>query len=148
MKMIRCNPNRMTRRSNQEFEHMFNSFFGNHWHQHQPSQDNFNPRVEVTEEKDLLRLQAELPGLEKDAIKVLVEDGVLTISGEKKSQKKEEGSDYLWSEFSGGSFSRSFTLPDYIEAEKIEADYKNGILVLTFPKTEKAKPKEIEVKIN
>ena len=146
MRMMRCNPNRMATKSNREFEQMLNSFFGNHWHQ--PTQQQFSPRVEVTEEKDHLRLQAELPGLEKDAIKVIVEDGILTISGEKKSEKKEEGTDFLWSEFSSGSFSRSFTLPDYIEAEKIEADYRNGILALTFPKMEKAKPKEIEVKIN
>ncbi len=146
MRMIRCNPNRMVRRTNRDFEQIFNSMFGNHWQQ--PTQGEFNPRVEVTEDKDQLKLQAELPGLEKDAIKVMVEDGILTIAGEKKAQKKEDGPDYLWSEFSSGSFSRSFTLPDYVEAEKIQADYKNGILVLTIPKMEKAKPKEIEVKIN
>ncbi len=146
MRMIRCNPNRMVNRTNHDFEQFFNSFFG--VPSNQPVQNEFMPRVEVTEDKDQLKLQAELPGLEKEAIKVMVEDGILTITGEKKSQKKEDGPDYLWSEFSSGSFSRSFTLPDYVEAEKIQADYKNGILVLTIPKMEKAKPKEIEVNIN
>ena len=146
MKLIRCNPNRMVPRTNRDFEGLFNSFFGTPWQQ--PTHSEFNPRVEVTEDKDQLRLQAELPGLEKDAIKVMVEDGVLTISGEKKSHNKEDGPDYVWSEVSIGSFSRSFTLPDYVEADKIVADYKNGILVLTLPKAEKSKPKEIEVKIN
>jgi len=136
----------MVTRTNRDFEQFFNSFFGepSQW----PVQNEFVPRVEVTEDTDQLKLQAELPGLERDAIKVMVEDGILTITGEKKLQKKEDSPDYLWSEFSSGSFSRSFTLPDYVEAEKIQADYKNGILVLTIPKMEKAKPKEIEVKIN
>ena len=146
MRFMRCNPNRMASRGNPDFEQILNSFFGTAWHQ--STQTEFNPRVEVSEDKDNLKLQAELPGLEKDAIKVIVEDGVLTISGEKKSVKKEGDPDYVWSEISGGSFSRSFTLPDYIEAGKIQADYKNGILVLTFPKIEKVKPQEIEVKIN
>ena len=146
MRLIRCNPNRMVSQINRDFEQVFNSFFGTL--QHQPTQNEFVPRVEVIEDKEYLKLQAELPGMEKDAIKVMVEDGILTISGEKKSQKKEDGPDYVWSEISNGSFSRSFTLPDYIETEKIQADYKNGILVLNFPKMEKAKPKEIEIKIN
>ena len=146
MRMIRCNPNRIVSRTNRDIEQVFNAFFGNHWHQ--PTQEQFVPRVEVTEDKEQLKLQAEMPGLEKDAIKVMVEDGVLTISGEKKSEKKENGPDYVWSEISDGSFSRSFTLPDYVESDKIQADYKNGVLVLSLPKMEKAKPKEIEVKIN
>ncbi|MCP4706409.1 MAG: Hsp20/alpha crystallin family protein [candidate division Zixibacteria bacterium] len=144
--MTRCNPNRMVSRDNQEFEKFFNSFFGNQFHQ--PKKDQFIPRMEVTEGKENLKLQAELPGFEKDAIKIVVEDGILTISGEKKSQKKEGDPDFVWSEISKGSFSRSFTLPEYLETEKTQADYKNGVLVLTFPKTEKAIPKEIEVKIN
>ncbi len=146
MRLIRCNPNRMVSRTNRDFERLFNSFFGTPWQQ--PTHSEFIPRVEVIEDKDQLKLQAELPGLEKDAIRVMVEDGVLTISGERKSQDEENGPDYVWSEISNGSFSRSFTLPDYVEAEKIKADYKNGILVLSLPKAEKSKPKEIEVKIN
>lgn len=146
MRFTRCNPNRMVTRANQDFEQIFNSFFGNAWRQ--PGQSDFLPRVEITEDKDQLRLKAEMPGMEKDAIKVLIEDGVLTISGERKAERKEDDPDYLWSEISNGSFSRSFTLPDYVEADKIDADYKNGILILSLPKAEKSKPKEIEVKIN
>ena len=79
---------------------------------------------------------------------VAEEDGVLTISGVKKTKKEEESANCIWSEITSGSFSRSLTLPDYVDTSKIKADYKNGILVLTMPKTEKAKPKEIEVKID
>lgn len=146
MRLVRCNPNRMVTRNRDDFENFFGSFFGNHWHT--TAESGFHPRVEVTENDDHVNLKAELPGLEKDAIKVMVEKGVLTISGERKSEKKEDHKGYHWSEISHGSFSRSFTLPDNVEADKIEADYKNGILDIKLPKVEQAKPKEIEVKIN
>ena len=145
MTLIRYNPSRLVSRVNRDFESIFDSFLNFPWHR--SVNGDFTPRIDVIEDKDKMELRAELPGMEKDAIKVLFEDGVLTISGEKKVQKEEKDTNCVWSEISCGSFTRSMTLPDYVDHEKIEADYRDGVLTLTMPKTEKAKPKEIEVKI-
>ncbi len=146
MTIVRYNPDRLVSRINKDFESVFDSFFNFPWHR--SVNGDFVPRIDITEDKDQMVLRAELPGMEKDAIKVVVEDGVLTISGEKANKVESDDITQVWSEISIGSFSRSLTLPDYVEPDKIKADYKNGILILNLPKMEKAKPKEIEVKIN
>ena len=107
------------------------------------------PRVDVKAGKDDYRISAEVPGFSADEIKVYVEKHVLHIEGEK-SEKKEEkdGKKYLLKERTVSSFSRSFTLPDSVDEEKIEASFKNGVLEIDLPKTEKAQPKRIEVKAN
>jgi HSP20 family protein len=106
------------------------------------------PRVDITEDKDVYRLKADLPGMSKDDISVNVENGVLSINGEKKEEKKEHEKDrYYHYERSYGRFSRCFNLPDDVDAAKIEASYSNGVLELTLKKDEKAKPKAIEVKV-
>jgi len=145
MTLIRYNPNRLVSRVNRDFDSIFDSFLNFPWHR--SVNGDFTPRIDVVEDKEKMELRAELPGMEKDAIKVTFENGVLTISGEKRSKEEKKDANYVWSEISCGSFTRSMTLPDYVDAEKIEADYNNGILTLTMPKVEKAKPKEIEVKI-
>lgn len=107
------------------------------------------PSVDVVENKDAYVLHAELPGLEKKDINVSVEDGVLTISGERKFEGKDEKDDnYRYYERRYGSFSRTFKLPEHVDAAKIKANHKNGVLELTLPKTEAAKPRQIEVKID
>ncbi|MEL6824552.1 MAG: Hsp20/alpha crystallin family protein, partial [Calditrichota bacterium] len=88
-------------------------------------------------------LEVEAPGLSKDDFKVVAEEGVLTISGERKNN---EDLKYLQRESGYGSFSRAFNIGDRIEAEKITASYKDGVLTLTLPKAEKVKPKAIKVK--
>jgi len=134
--------NRMVR----EMDSLFNSFFNF------PSIKterccNFMPRVNIKDTKDDVTLTFELPGMEKKDIKVMVKDNVMTVSGERnlKSEDKDDG--YVRSEISSGSFSRSFTLPDTVDSEKVSADYKNGMLEVKLTKKEEAKPKEIEVKI-
>jgi HSP20 family protein len=147
MRLVRYKPNRLAVNFGRDFESMFDSFFGNPWNSRAWVTE-FSPRVDIAEDKDKLELRAELPGMDRDAIKVVVEDGVLTLSGEKKNHREEKNANYIVSEVCSGTFSRSFNLPDYIEAEKIKADYSNGVLTLEMPKTEKAKPKEIEVKVS
>ena len=112
------------------------------------SESAFIPRVDIKEEKDSVSITFELPGLDKSDIKVLVKDNVLSVSGERKFEKEEKENGYLRSEIRSGSFSRSFTLPDYVDEEKIQADYKNGMLVIRMPKVEEVKPKEIDVKVS
>ena len=106
----------------------------------------FMPRVNIKDSKDEITLTLELPGMEKKDIRVMVKDDVLTVSGDRnfKSEEKEDG--FVRTEINTGSFSRSFTLPDTVDGEKISADYKNGMLEIKLTKREEVKPKEIEVK--
>lgn len=103
------------------------------------------PTVDISETDDAFIVKAELPGVEKDDVSVKIEDGVLTIKGEKKSEIEDEQKHRI--ECTYGSFVRSFTLPQATKADSIKAEYKNGILNLTIPKSEEVKPKEIEIKI-
>ena len=107
----------------------------------------FAPRVNITENDSRIKLEFELPGMDKGDINVTVKDGLLTVSGDRKVETKDEKENYVRSEIYTGQFSRSFTLPETVETDKISADYKNGILTLGLPKSEKAKPKQIEVKV-
>ena len=93
-------------------------------------------------------LTAEIPGMAKDDIKAEVKDHQMTITGEKKLQDDKNGKDYHVCEICYGKFERTFTLPDNVDTQKIDAEYKDGILNLAIPKTEEAKPKEIKVKVN
>jgi HSP20 family protein len=108
----------------------------------------FTPRVDVTEDNENLYVHAEIPGVEKKDLKLNVSGDVLTISGEKKTEQRDEKKNYYRVERNYGSFSRSFTLPAEVIVDKISADYKDGVLTITLPKTEEAKivEKQIEVK--
>lgn len=103
------------------------------------------PVVDIEETKEAFLVKAELPGVEKDDVSVNIEDGVLTIKGEKKSRTEDKKQHRV--ECSYGSFVRSFTLPKTVKAEEVEAEYKNGILNLTIPKSSATTPQQIEVKV-
>lgn len=123
------------------------------WMTNESSFDNgrgWVPPVDIIERKDSIVVKAEAPGLEKDSFKVLVEDGVLTVSGEKKVEINENDKDQNFhrSERIYGSFSRSFTLPMNVDQMRVSAKYRNGVLEVTLPKSEEAKPKEIEVDVS
>jgi HSP20 family protein len=106
------------------------------------------PAVDITESERAYEITAELPGLDEKNIEVSVANGGLTIKGEKKEEKEDKQRDYYVSERRYGSFERYFGLPDEIDADKIEAVFKNGVLKVTLPKTAQAqKPgKKIEIK--
>jgi len=108
----------------------------------------FTPRVDVTEDKENLYVHAEIPGVSKTDVKVNVVGDILTISGEKKTEQKDENKNYYRIERTQGAFSRSFTLPAEIVVERIAAEFKDGVLNITLPKTEEAKvvEKQIEIK--
>ncbi len=107
----------------------------------------WSPAIEVTEKKDKLSVKAQVPGMDKNDIKVNVEGDMLILKGEtkKEEEKKEEG--YYYNEMSYGSFYRAIQLPVEVNPDKVKAVYKNGVLTIDLPKSELAKPKEIEVKI-
>ena len=105
------------------------------------------PLVDITEDDKEYVIKAELPEMKKEDIKLNVHDDVLTITGERKSEKEEKGKKYHRIERSYGSFMRSFTLPEDADGSKVSAEYKDGMLKVHLPKSEKVKPKSIEVKI-
>ena len=107
----------------------------------------WSPLVDISEDANEYLVKAELPELKKEEVKVSVENGELTISGERKSEKEEKGKKFHRIERSYGSFLRSFTLPESVSGDKVSAEFKDGMLMVHLPKDEKAKPKSIEVKV-
>ncbi|HAP41711.1 MAG: Hsp20/alpha crystallin family protein [Nitrospira sp.] len=107
----------------------------------------WTPTVDISETEAEYAIKAELPEVKREDVKVTVEDGVLTIQGERKQEKEEKGKKYHRVERSYGRFVRTFTLPDTVDESKVKAEYADGILHLHLPKSEKAKPKQIEVKV-
>jgi HSP20 family protein len=106
------------------------------------------PVVDIIEDQLEYLVKAELPGVTRENVHVTVEKGRLAIRGERHFEKEEEGRKYHRVERSYGSFLRSFNLPENADAEKVEAEFKDGVLFVHLPKQEKAKPREIEVKVN
>ncbi len=105
------------------------------------------PIVDISETDAEYLIKAELPEVKKEDVKVTVENGVLTLQGERRQEKEEKGKKYHRVERSYGSFVRSFTLPESIDESGVKAEYKDGVLNLHLPKSEKVKPKAIEVKV-
>jgi HSP20 family protein len=105
------------------------------------------PLVDITEDEKAYLIKAELPEVKKEDLKVAVEDGVLTLSGERKFEKEEKGNRYHRVERAYGSFARSFTVPDDADADKVRAEFKDGVLLVRLEKSEKAKPKTLEVQV-
>jgi len=105
------------------------------------------PRVDIAEDDKEYVINAELPGVRKEDVKVSIENGALSISGERKTEKEEKGKKYHRVEQTYGTFMRTFTLPEGSSGEKISAEFRDGILRVHLPKDEKAKAKAIEVKI-
>ena len=106
----------------------------------------WNPSVDISENKENLVLEAELPGMNREDFDLLIENNVITLKGERKFEKKSEGENYHRVERSYGSFMRSFTLPPTVTAEGAEAEFKNGVLRVTLPKREETKARKIEIK--
>lgn len=104
------------------------------------------PRMDVRDTKEGLEITLELPGIDQADVKIAVEDDLLTISGEKKTEKETKAEDYRLSERSYGSFSRSISLPRTVDPAKIQATMKHGVLKLTAPKNGSAQPKTIEIR--
>jgi len=105
------------------------------------------PLTDIKEDKDKYFLMLDLPGVSKDEVKVGYNNGQLSISGERKQEKESKDSKFHRVERVFGRYYRSFTLPQKIKEDKIEAEFKDGQLMITVPKAEEAKPKELEIKI-
>jgi HSP20 family protein len=106
------------------------------------------PRVDIAETDEAFVIKAEIPEVNKEDVKVTVDNGVLTIRGERKQEKEEKGKKFHRVERYYGSFTRSFTLPDNVDETKIKASFKDGMLNVQIQKTEETKPKVIDVKVD
>jgi len=104
------------------------------------------PALNVAEYENQSVVLAELPGVSKDQVKISLDDGVLTISGERKMPEVPENSRWIRNETLSGQFSRSIRLPHQVKTEEINAELKNGLLRVTLPKAEEARPREISIK--
>lgn len=105
------------------------------------------PAVDIYETEHELVVKANLPGIDSKALDIRVGNNILTIRGERKFEKKVNEENYLRVERAYGAFSRSFSLANTVNSEAIKADYQNGLLTLTVPKREEAKPKQIKVNV-
>ena len=145
-----------------EMDRVFDSFFGRapatlssrgpagwDWEPFGRSRGMFmaNPQIDVRESDNDYVIQAELPGIDEKDIDLLLANDVLTLRGEKKAESKEEKEGYLLNERVFGSFERSFRLPSSVEKDRVAAKFKNGVLTVTLPKSEKARnqTKKIEI---
>lgn len=103
--------------------------------------------MDITEDEKEYLIKAELPDMKKEDVRLTVENEVLAMSGERKFEQEEQGKKYHRTERAYGSFVRSFSLPEDADRSKVTADYKDGVLHVHLPKSQKAKPKAIEIKV-
>src|SRR5215475_12692861 len=128
-----------------QLNRLFNDFFGRA--SQEQNLTTWAPAVDIYEGEHELVVKADLPDIKPEELDIRVENNILTIRGERKFEKKVDEKNYLRVERSYGSFSRSFSLANTVNSEAIKADYKDGVLTLTIPKREEAKPKQIKVNV-
>ena len=106
------------------------------------------PSVDISETEAVYLIKGEIPGVKKDDVKITIQDGMLTIQGERKQEKEEKGKKFHRVECSYGSFMRSFRVPDDADEGKVKAEFKDGMLNITLPKSAKVKPKATNVSVS
>ena len=141
MSLIRWQPRSEWMDLPRDLERFFSDFGLDLW----KSDTIWQPAVDIVETKDSFEVKAELPGMKKDDIKIEFEDGVLTLTGERKSEKEDKDKNFYRMERRYGKFQRCFALPKNVKVEEIKASYKDGVLTVNIPKAEEAKAKEIEI---
>ena len=125
----------------QEFDRLFSSLFESRGREVQ----RWVPAMDLVESDDHFLLKADLPGLSEDDVAIEFQDGVLTISGSREAERERKEQGWYRLERSYGSFSRSLTLPDGVDADKVEAKFDRGVLEVRIPKPEESKPRRIEI---
>lgn len=143
MSIVRWSPFREMEAMHNEMNRLFSRFGG--FEGEQKSGGQWMLTVDVIETPDALKLKAALPGIDPKDVNIEVNDNTLTLMAERRQEEKVEEGTYQWIEHQYGTFSRSITLPRHVDTEKIEARYNNGMLELTVPKKESAKPRRIEL---
>jgi len=148
MNLVRWNPLREL----EEMSDQLNRFFSRQDTQRSNGKEimtvaDWTPSVDISETEVEFHIEAELPEVKKEDVQVTLDNGVLTLQGERKEEREEKGRKVHRIERSYGRFVRSFALPDLVDTAKVKAEFKDGILHLHLPKSEKARPKAIEVKV-
>jgi HSP20 family protein len=144
MNIVRYDPFRELRGLQSEMNRVFGGLVPA-WDNEEGLNASWNPRVNIFENKEQLVLEAELPGMTRDDFDLSIENNVVTLKGERRFEKKDEGDNYHRIERAYGSFTRSFTLPSTVSAEGVKAEFNNGVLNVSFPKREETKARKIEV---
>ena len=147
MTLVRFNPNTDLFRLQRSMNRALDNFFGDRDYENNTTQCDWMPAVDISENANEIRIKADIPGMTKEDIKVVVHENTLTLKGERRSETKEEKTNYYRVERTCGSFYRSFSLPSMVDAGKIKANYVNGVLEIGLPKVEEAKPKEIAIDV-
>jgi HSP20 family protein len=127
-----------------DVDRLFDAFFGTDRDQSR----RWVPPVDLVEAEDHFLLKADLPGLSDEDVSIEVQDGTLTISGERRAEHESHERGWYRIERSFGSFSRSLTLPDGVDSEAISARFENGVLEVSIPKPEERKPRRVEISTN
>ena len=147
MAIMRWNPWKELDDNVRTFDQFFNTFYPTR-RQEEVDLNAWSPRVDIYEDKEGYTLTADLPGLSQEEVKVNVENNILSIHGERKLEKEETKEGYTRLERTYGAFHRSFTLPNTVDLEKINAKMEKGVLKIELPRKEETKPKQIEVAIS
>jgi len=142
--LTRRTPNRTLRDLQREVDSIFDQFFG------RGSEDDgtsavWAPRTDLSETDDAFSIRMDVPGLTKDEISINLQNNTLTVSGERSSERTEEDEEFVRVERAFGTFHRTFTLPDAVDHENIEAAYDEGVLTIHVPKTEESTRRQIEI---
>lgn len=150
MTFVRYNPNRSYLSMQDTMNSLVNALFNTDISAPESGNGEYAPRMDMKELDDAFVLKLTMPGIDKDDIDISITDGVLTIKGEMKEDEEKEGENAKWlvREHKHFAYYRSVRLPSEVQADKAEAEYKNGVLNLTLPKAEEVKPKSIPVKIS
>ena len=148
MSLIRWTPFKDLLTIQDEMNRLFHEYFTRAPEKMEGDNYPWIPVVDIFETEDEIKVVAEIPGIKKDDVKISLQDNVLTLKGEKKQEKEEKDKNFHRVERSYGSFQRSFSLPAAVQADKVKANYKDGILTITLPKVEEAKPKEIAITVS
>jgi len=141
MSLVRWNPNRNLISISDEIDRFFNDFGLNL----RESDTVWRPSVDLSETENTYEVKAEMPGMKKEDIKVEVKENVLTLTGEKKHETKDDKKNFHRLERVYGRFQRSFRLPKEVKSGEIKAKYRNGVLTIEIPKAEEMKPKEVAI---
>ena len=146
MNLVKWNPWREMETFSDRVNRLFSgSFFPTVWVSEESGLRDWRPVVDVFDHDEKVVIKAELPGVDKKDIHVDVKDGILTLRGERSYENELKEENYHRKERAFGKFHRSFALPEGLDPDKIEADYKDGVLKVEIPKSEEKKPKEITV---
>lgn len=154
MTLVRFNPMKELLEVEREFSKLFNDFdrrlgFGYKGERNEEYEDaSWSPLTDIYEDENNFKLKLDLPGVKKEDVKISFSNGEISIAGERKQEMDTENSKYHRVERIHGKFYRAFNLPKEINEEKISAEFTNGQLIVVIPKSEKAKPKQIEVHVN